>query len=283
MTRSLVAFCLAVAAAVAQSHPVSIVWAPAELDQLRSPHGALLIPVEFGTLRCLMQLDTAAVDTVFYEGTMPRDVFQQQDDGSVTVQDMTIGGVKIQRTRFPLFKGRLFDGRPKPCTPSTPDVLVGTIGITTFESSSIAIDMVAGTFELIAQSGSPSHPEGSSTLQFASLSGVSSAIPIFKVKGKDGRYYTLLLDTGSAPIGALFYREAAWSAETTDPSRSQPFKIVRWGHGATCRLGRGTLDIVGRPGGVNVTDRLAYCDMEGDSIANGNEMDGLIGLSLIHI
>jgi hypothetical protein len=67
-------------------------------------------------------------------------------------------------------------------------------------------------------------------------------------------------------------------AETTVATRSQPFNIVRWGHGATCRLGDGVLDIPGQPTNVSVSDRIVYCAMAGETIADGNRMDGLIGL-----
>ena len=268
---------LAILANVTCAGPVGITWRPAEVGPLKSPHGALLIPVGVGDLQCLMQLDTGA-GTVFYRETTPAGWVDKAGD-SVTVPDLSIGGTRIPAGKFPIFPGAMFDGKSAPCSPTNRDVVIGTIGLDTLKTGSIVIDMPAARFEFIAHGVlSTSTSAGAPVFRFASLEGVDASIPLFELTGRNGGSYKMMLDTGSAPVGAMFYREPDWLAGTTSATRTKPFQIVRWGQPASCRYGQGKLAIPGARSSLQISDRIFFCDRLGEQVGNGDKMSGLIGL-----
>jgi hypothetical protein len=124
--RGALAGLLGILANIACAGPVGITWSPIEIGPLKSPHGALLIPVSAGDLQCLMQLDTGA-GTVFYRETTPAGWLDKTGD-SVTVPGLSIGSTRLPSSKFPLFPGVMFHEKPAPCSPTNRDVVIGTIG-----------------------------------------------------------------------------------------------------------------------------------------------------------
>jgi hypothetical protein len=268
---------LALVAQLACAAPVAIVWAPAESGALKSAHGAVLLPVRLGPLQCLMQLDTAALDTTFYRGTLPP-AWIDKAESTATLPGLSIGDVAVDGHEFPVFPGAMTDPKAAPCGPGHADVLVGTLGLDVLKGGSIVIDMRAGRFEFIDRGVLPGGAVASRSFAFAAAPGVDPALPVVNVAGRNGRHYRLLLDTGSAPVGALFYREREWLDETPFASRTAPFPIVRWGRPASCRLGEGTLHITAEPSALDMTDKVSYCALGGEQAAAGNPLNGLLGL-----
>ena len=278
VTRGAIAGLLAVVAHLAGAAPVDIAWAPAESGALKSGHGALLLPVRLGPLQCLMQLDTAALDTVVYRGSLPT-AWIDKAEASATVPGLAIGDVAVGAREFPVFQGAMTDPKAAPCGPGHADVLVGTLGLDVLKSGSIVIDLGTGRFEFIDRGVLPGGGAGPSrSFGFAAVPGIDPALPVVGVTGRNGRHYRMLLDTGSAPVGALFYREREWLDETPFASRTAPFPIVRWGHPASCRLGEGTLHISAEPANLDVVDKVSFCAMSGEQVAPGNPMNGVLGL-----
>ena len=276
--RGALAGLLAIFAHLAGAAPVDIAWAPAESGALRSDHGALLLPVRLGPLQCLMQLDTAALETVFYRGSLPA-AWIDKAEATATVPGLAIGDITVGAGAFPVFQGTMTDPKAAPCGPGHADVLVGTVGLDVLKGGSIVIDLGAGRFEFIDRGVLPGGgADASHGFAFAAAPGIDPALPVVGVTGHNGRHYRMLIDTGSAAVGALFYREREWLDETPFASRSAPFPVVRWGRPASCRLGQGTLHITAEPTSVDVADKVSWCAMSGEPVAAGNPMNGLLGL-----
>ena len=269
---------LAILASAAHAAPVDIAWAPADVGPLKSPHGAMLVPVISGGIECRMQVDTAMPTTVFYRGMVPTAWLAKSAD-TVTAPGLAIGGTRIPDTALPFYPGDMGQDKAQPCSATNPDVVVGTIGLDSLKGGSIVIDMAAGRFEFIPHGVISTQAAPHATLfKFANAPGIDASFPLFDVTGRAGAHYTMWLDTGNAPMGASFWRDRDWLAETSEASRSQPFQASSWDRQSTFRLGRGRLELVSTGKNLVIADNLSDFKREGETVSDSNPLSGLVGL-----
>jgi hypothetical protein len=147
------------------------------------------------------------------------------------------------------------------------------------KTGSIVIDLPAARFEFIAHGVLSTNTAADvPVFRFANQEGVDPSIPLFELTGRNGATYKMMVDTGSAALGAMFYREPDWLAGTTSATRTEPFQIVHWGQPASCRYGQGKLAIPGDRSRLQISDRIFFCDQLGEHVENGDRISGLIGL-----
>ena len=267
---------LAILAGAACAAPVDIAWIPVDIGPVKSPHGAMLVPVASGGLECLMQLDTGAANTVFYRGAVSSAWLDKSTD-TVTAPGLSIGGARIPDTHLPFFAGNMFDGEP--CSPTHPDTVIGTIGLDSLKGGAIVVDMAAGRFEFIphgvlsAQAGSHA-----TVFRFANLTSAYDGLPLFDVIGHAAAHYTMWLDTGNAPMGATFVRDRDWLAETSAASRSPVFESRSWGRPVTGQLGRGRLELVSTGKNLVISDNISIQKRPDEPVPDSNPLSGFLGL-----
>ena len=274
--RAALASLLAIAAGAAGAAPVDIAWAGVDFGPLKSPHGALLVPVTSGGIECRMQLDTGAANTVFYRGGVPSAWLDKSTD-TVTAPGLSIGGARIPDTHLPFFAGKMFDGEP--CSPTHPDALIGTIGLDSLKGGAIVVDMAAGRFEFVPHGVLSARAGAAATVfRFADLTGAYDGLPLFDVIGQAGAHYTMWLDTGNAPMGATFVRDRAWLAETSAASRSPVFESRSWGRPVTGQSGRGRLELVSTGENLVISDNISIQRRSYEPVPDSNPLSGFLGL-----
>ena len=269
---------LATAATAAGAAPVAITWMPVDVGPVKSPHGAMLVPVASGGLECLMQVDTGAQDTVFYRETTPA-VWLDKSADAVTAAGLAIGGARIHDTKLPFFAGKMFDGTPAPCSTANPDALVGTIGLDSLKTGAVVIDLGAGRFEFVPHGVLSATAAAPATLlKFTDAPGAYASLPLLELIGRSGVRYKMWLDTGNAPMGASFRRERDWLAETSEVGRSPAFESTSWGRPVTARVGRGLLEIASTGTNPVIRDNISIHQKAGEVISDSNPLSGTLGL-----
>ena len=277
-TRAALAGVFAIVAGVARAAQVDIAWATVDFGPLKSPHGAMLVPVTSGGVECRMQVDTGMPTTVFYRGVVPAAWLARSAD-TVTAPGLAIGGTRIPDTALPFYPGDMAEDKAQPCSATNPDVVVGTIGLDSLKRGAIVVDMAAGRFEFIPHGVLSTHAAPPATLfKFANAKGIDASVPLFDVTGRAGAHYTMLLDTGSAAMGAAFWRDRDWSAETFEAGRSAEFEAKSWNRPASFRLGHGRLELVSTSTNLVIGDNLSTFKREGETVADSNPLSGLLGL-----
>ena len=268
----------AILAGAACAAPVDIAWGAADLGPVKTPHGGLLVPVTSGGIECRMQVDTGMPTTVFYRGAVPTPWLDKSAD-MVTAPGLAIGGTPIPDTGLPVFPGNMADKNEPPCSATNPDVLVGAIGLDSLKGGAIVVDMAAGRFEFIPHGVLSTGVAARATLfKFADATGAYAPLPLFDVIGRAGTHYKMWLDTGNAPMGASFFRDRDWLAETSEASRSQPFQASSWDRQTTFRVGRGRLELVSTGKNLVIADNLSDFKREGETVSDSNPLSGLLGL-----
>ena len=277
-TRTALAGLLAIVAGAAGAAPVDIAWEAVDIGPVKTPHGALLVPVTSGGIECRMQVDTGMLTTVFYRGVVPTAWLDISTD-AVTAPGLAIGGIRIPDSKMPFFAGRMADGQSPACSATNPDVLVGTIGLDSLKGGAIVIDMAAGRFEFIPHGVVTATAATHATLfKFADAPGAYASLPLLELIGRTGARYRMWLDTGNAPMGASFVRERDWLAETSEASRSPAFESSSWGRPVTGQVGRGRLEIVSTGTNLVVSDNISIHKKPGEVIPASNPLSGTLGL-----
>lgn len=270
---------LATAAIAAGAAPVDIAWMPVDAGPVKSPHGAMLVPVVSGGIECRMQIDTGMPTTVFYRGAVPTAWLAGSTD-TVTAPGLAVGGTPLPDAGLPFFPGKMADDGATPCSATNPDVLVGTIGLDSLKTGAIVVDMAAGRFEFIPHGVlSATAATHASLFKFADAPGAYGSLPLLELIGRAGARYRMWLDTGNAPMGASFVRERDWLAETSEASRSPAFESSSWGRPVTGQVGRGRLEIVSSAGtNLVISDNISIHKKPDEIVPDSNPLSGFLGL-----
>lgn len=250
-------------------------WYAGKVGQQMEERAAILLPVDAGGVRCIMQLDTAAASSMLYRPMLSDETVKRLDAG-----ELRVTGGSGRYTALPGTAAARIDFgsvRADHCAESHPGTLIGTLGNDLFRNAALELNLKSATFDVLVAPDINKVGEETGSLAFDPA---FPGLPVVTLQDASGKKRRMLVDTGSAPIVAVLYHLEDWRKVTgqQDLSKLASMEVVRWGKPARCYQAPAQIALSTGIIQVGRGDDIFYCDFMSDAVRDDNALSGMLGM-----